>query len=59
MQVTIELDKTLVSAIADKMAIEHAYDWSTANENDINDMYASAFYDGAMYILNLVEPKNS
>lgn len=55
MRVTIELDKTLVAAIADKVSKEKAYDWSCDNGNDINEQYASAFYDGAMYILNLVE----
>lgn len=55
MKVTIELDKTLVAAIADKVSAERAYDWSGENEGDINAQYASAFYDGAMYILNLVE----
>ena len=55
MKVTIELDKTLVAAIADKVSTERAYDWSGENEGDINAQYASAFYDGAMYILNLVE----
>lgn len=55
MKVTIELDKTLVAAIADKVSKEKAYDWSCDNGNDINEQYASAFYDGAMYILNLIE----
>ena len=57
MKVTIELDKTLVAAIADKVSTERAYDWSGENEGDINAQYFAAFYEGAMYILNLVEQK--
>lgn len=60
MKVTIELDKSFISAMADVQAHRNAYDRMTEPEVDGNltEQYANAWYDGAIYIFNLLNEQN-
>ena len=57
MKVTVELDPYMVEAIAERIALDRAYDWSTNPDwkDDINKLYLAAFAEGMNYVLNLIE----
>ena len=57
MKVTVELDKYMVKAIADRIALDRAYDWGTNPDwkDDLNELYAAAFAEGMDYVIKLVE----
>lgn len=52
MKVTIELTDSLLEAIAEQEALEHAYDTAVESNDSADIFYARAFYDGATFVLN-------
>lgn len=55
MLVEIELDKNMLEAISQVQSHHNAYDRLSACDNDLNEMYSTAFYDGAMYLAKLLK----
>ncbi len=61
MKVTVELDKYMIDAISERIALDRAYDWSTNTDwkDDINELYAAAFAEGVDYVIKLIEGNDS
>lgn len=60
MKVTVNLDTYMVDAIADRVAVDKAYDWFSGAEEpvDHNELYAEAFADGMRFLIGLIEKNN-
>lgn len=53
----IKLNDEVLLAIADAIANREAHDWfeSTGETPDVTGLYASAFLDGMLYIIERIE----
>ena len=55
MMVEVELSKEMVEAIAEVQSRHNGYDRLSACDNDLNEMYSTAFYDGMMHLAKLLK----
>ena len=53
MTIKVQLDDTMIEAIAHCVAMRKAYDWGTNPDlkDDLNELYAAAFADGMKYLV--------
>ena len=61
MKVIVELDKYMVEAIANRIALDRAYDWGSNPDwkDDLTELYATAFAEGMNYVIKLVEENDT
>lgn len=54
MIVEVELTKEFIEAMSQVQSLHNAYDRLSGCDTDLNEMYSTAFYDGAMYMVKLL-----